>query len=171
MSYHCWFNTTSSVTKTLTVSTTDAFLPISPPPPKEKYYWQPLTLLVFATSLQKTQLVTNRYIVSTNTTSNQQGRLRIEPPTSTCRQDIRGCLRLTPFEPQGFKKTSSQRWQLNQILQVWKVPKTDSLARYVDLRMYTFLYVYIHRNQLVPQFRQNQKNETISKHGFFGVTL
>lgn len=67
--------------------------------PKDKYYWQALTLLVFATSLQKTQLVTNRHIVSTNATSNQQGRLRIEPPTSTCRQDIRACFGLTPRVP------------------------------------------------------------------------
>ena len=70
-------------------------------PPKEnieKYIIGNLSPCFFCHFItKKTQLVTGRYIVSTNTSSNQQGRLRIEPPTSsTCREDIRGRLGLTP---------------------------------------------------------------------------
>ena len=65
-------------------------------PPKEKYIIGNLPPCFLPLHYKRTQLVTGRYIVSTNTTSNQQGRLRIEPPTSRCRQDIRGRLGLTP---------------------------------------------------------------------------
>ena len=176
MSYHCWFNTTSSVTKTLTVSTTDVsifshffqFLP-----PKEKY-WQPLTLAKNSARYQQVHRLHQHNVESTGEAPDRASKewLMSTGYSWLSSNNISLSRSQTTWffgsqndvEPQSFKKASSQRWQLNQILQELRSPKTYSCT--LDVRMSTFLYVHIHRNQLVPQFRQNKKNETISKNGF-----